>query len=89
MRPGVAGICGARRTPWSCWSDAPALHVDSIKAAVRFAANMVRKKFPWAFYRPNKVKVAGAIQFQSMLADIGRMGETGNFADMHRGSQAE
>jgi hypothetical protein len=46
MRPCLAGICGVRRVGTSCWCDAPALRADSIKAAVRFAANMLRKKIP-------------------------------------------
>jgi hypothetical protein len=49
MRPCLAGIAALAALPGGCWPDAPALHADSIKAAARFAANMVRKKFPWAF----------------------------------------
>ena len=41
--------CGVRRAGRSCWPDAPALRADSIKAAARFAANMLRKIFPGAF----------------------------------------
>jgi hypothetical protein len=55
MRPGLAGICGVRRLGRSCWCDAPALLADSIKAAARFIANMLRKIFPlgisvWALH---------------------------------------
>jgi hypothetical protein len=55
MRPGLAGICGVRRLGRSCWCDAPAFLADSIKAAARFIANMLRKIFPlgisvWALH---------------------------------------
>jgi hypothetical protein len=75
MRPCLAGIAALAALVEAAGSQ-PALHAHSIKAAARFAANMVRKKFPWAFYRSNKVKLAGR-------------GFVPKYADRHRGGTYE
>jgi hypothetical protein len=89
MRPGLARIAASPRFQERLvrCSNAPC---DSIKAAVRFAANMVRKKFPWPFYPPNKVKVARTQSCSKVrwrtLEVVGEMEES---AAMHPGSQPE
>jgi hypothetical protein len=72
MRPclaGIAALAALSRTAGLVLQRSTLIQLKQQRASPPI---WCAKKSLWAFYRTNKVKLAGAVSFQSMLADTER-----------------